>query len=83
MEEPIRRVHISQVLNLGWDLRQRLEAVAAREHIDATCLGRRIVEAAVSARERTEADDRLPQRVNPMTARLPPRLPTGGGGRRA
>jgi hypothetical protein len=39
MEEPIVRVIISQVLNLGFDLRQRLQAVADREHIDATCLG--------------------------------------------
>jgi hypothetical protein len=54
MEEPIVRVTISQVLNIGFDLRQRLQAVADREHIDAKCLGRRIVDAAVSERERTE-----------------------------
>jgi len=38
-DEPIRRVHISQILNLGFDLRERLETVAAREGLDATGLG--------------------------------------------
>jgi hypothetical protein len=54
MEELIVRVPVSQVLNLGFDLRQRLQAVADSEHIDATCLGRRIVDAVVSERERAE-----------------------------
>jgi hypothetical protein len=54
MEEPIIRVTSSQILNLGYDLRRRLDAVAAREQIHPVTLGRRIVDAAVTAREQAQ-----------------------------
>ena len=44
----------TRVLNLGFTLRERLEAVAAREGMDGTTLGRRVVEAAVTAREQAQ-----------------------------
>jgi hypothetical protein len=46
----------AQVLNLGYHLRQRLEAVASAEQLDRTALGRRIIEAAVTAREQDTRD---------------------------
>ena len=48
----------TRVLNLGFDLRQRLDAVARAEQLDGTALGRRIIEAAVTARE--QAHERWP-----------------------
>jgi hypothetical protein len=50
-EEPEVRITISRVLNVGYALKERLERVAAAEGVDATYLGRRIVDAGVSARE--------------------------------
>jgi hypothetical protein len=41
----------TRILNLGYELRTRLDAVAAAEQLDGTALGRRIIEAAVTARE--------------------------------
>jgi hypothetical protein len=40
----------TRVLNLGFDLRQRLDAVACAEQLDGPALGRRIIKAAVTAR---------------------------------
>jgi hypothetical protein len=54
--DPQERVvlnHRSQVLNIGYGLRRRLEVVARAEQLDATALGRRLIEAGVSAREQT------------------------------
>jgi hypothetical protein len=43
--------HVAQVVNIGYDLRRRLDAVARAEGLDATSLGRRLIEAGVAARE--------------------------------
>ena len=45
-------VSISQTLNIGADLKARLEAVARREGLDARSLGRRVIREAVEAGER-------------------------------
>lgn len=50
--EALRVVSISQTLNIGTELKGRLEAVARREQLDATSLGRRVIRAAVEQRER-------------------------------
>jgi hypothetical protein len=50
-EERVVLNHVAQTVNVGYDLRRRLDAVARVEGLDATSLGRRIIEAAVTARE--------------------------------
>jgi len=45
---------------LGFDLRSRLDAVAHAEQLDGTALGRRLIEAGVTAREQA---DRSHERV--------------------
>jgi hypothetical protein len=45
----------TRVVNIGAELRERLDAVARLEQLDATSLGRRIIEAAVVARERASS----------------------------
>jgi hypothetical protein len=50
-EERVVLNHVAQTVNVGYTLRRRLDAVARAEGLDATSLGRRIIEAAVTARE--------------------------------
>jgi hypothetical protein len=53
--EELPVVSLSQTLNITAPLKARLEVVARREGLDATSLGRRVIRAAVEARERGEA----------------------------
>jgi hypothetical protein len=56
-EERIVLSGSSQVLNLGYALRRRLDEVARAEQLDGTALGRRIIFAAVMAREQPTNED--------------------------
>jgi hypothetical protein len=48
-----RRTSLSQVVNLGYDLRERLDKLAREEGRDATSLARRVLREYVEAHERT------------------------------
>jgi len=52
VREPDVIISRSQVVNLGYNLRARLEAVARAEGLDVTSASRRVLTAWVEARER-------------------------------
>ena len=49
--EPVVLSRSSQVVNVGFSLRRRIDAVARREQLDGTAFERRVLLAAVMARE--------------------------------
>jgi hypothetical protein len=56
-------VRTTQIVNVGHDLRQRIEAVAATEGLDATSAARRVLRAWVEERERGEGSPAPAPRV--------------------